>query len=263
MKRQILIRFDDICPTMNHEQFERALKILNKYNIKPLLGVIPDCNDKDLFIDNPNKNFWKYMKDLESIGYTLAMHGYKHEFDINIRGKVNCGYHSEFAGHSYSVQFEKISKGKEILREHDINTNIFFAPAHSYDDNTLRALAENGFKYISDGRSNKPFLIHDIISIPCRAAGVPHIGRYGYYTCVFHAHEWVRPDKAYGFEQLVDVCEAFHDDIVDFKEYCNRELGNPKYQGGIEYLETKVTRLNYAIYNKKKLIKVLLKKLRS
>ena len=260
MSRKILIRFDDICPTMDYQQFERALKILNKYNIKPLLGVIPDCEDKDLLIDKPHKDFWQYMKALEMAGYTLAMHGYKHVFDSNARGKVNMGYHSEFAGHSYPIQYKKISQGKAVLKEHGIDTDIFFAPAHSYDDNTLMALAKNGFKYISDGRSNKPFLIHDIISIPCRSGGVPRIGQDGYYTCVFHAHEWMRHDKAYGYDQLVYVCENYHEDIVDFKEYSQRELGITKYEMCIETLDTIKARLIYFLRKQKQIAKRILEK---
>ena len=51
--------------------------------------------------------------------------------------------------------YEKIKKGKEILESHNVYTDVFFAPSHSYDDNTLRALSKCGFKYISDGYSKK------------------------------------------------------------------------------------------------------------
>lgn len=42
-RRAILVRFDDICPTMDWEQWKRAVKILKRYDVKPLIGVIPDC----------------------------------------------------------------------------------------------------------------------------------------------------------------------------------------------------------------------------
>lgn len=41
-RRAILVRFDDICPTMNWEQWNRAVTVLERYNVKPLIGVIPD-----------------------------------------------------------------------------------------------------------------------------------------------------------------------------------------------------------------------------
>ena len=55
----MLIRFDDIAPNMNWEIMDKCEKLLNKYNIKPVVGVIP--NNKDLELLNyPRKdNFWK------------------------------------------------------------------------------------------------------------------------------------------------------------------------------------------------------------
>ena len=103
-------------------------------------------------------------------------------------------------------------------------------------------------------------MIHDIISIPCRSGGVPRIGQDGYYTCVFHAHEWVRPDKAYGYDQLVYVCENYHADIVDFKEYSHRELGIPKYEMCIETLDTIKMRFVYFLRKQKQIAKRILEK---
>ena len=43
--RKILIRFDDICPTMNFEEFDKAIDLMDELDIKPLIGVIPKCED--------------------------------------------------------------------------------------------------------------------------------------------------------------------------------------------------------------------------
>ena len=131
--RKILVRFDDICPTMDWSQWNRAMKILKLYHVKPLIGVIPDCQDPDLLIDPPQRDFWDYLKSLQADGFAIAMHGYLHVYDTAVRGIVNDTFRSEFAGHSYEEQYEKIRKGKEILASHGIQTDIFFAPAHSYD----------------------------------------------------------------------------------------------------------------------------------
>ena len=141
------IRFDDICPTMDWKQFERAKELMDKYKLKPLIGVIPDNEDDDQKINNPKDDFWKFLKQLEDFGWTIALHGYKHVYDQK-RQKIMCGYkHSEFAGNSFDNQNNKILQGKRILQENNIFTNVF-APAHSYDKTTLRALKENGFVYI-------------------------------------------------------------------------------------------------------------------
>lgn len=240
--RKILIRFDDICPTMDFIQFEKALKVLRNYNIKPLLGIIPDCRDTELQIEPYHEDFWEYIRRLQSEGYKLAMHGYTHVYDIQKRGIVNIGFRSEFAGHAYQEQYERIKKGIEVLKAHGIETDIFFAPSHSYDLNTLRALYENGFKYISDGMSAKPVTRNGIVCIPCRSAGVPKIKKRGYYTAVFHAHEWVRPDKASGFEELKRLCEDYKDDIIDFDSYNDRAAGNFYVQIFSEWVYVKYER---------------------
>ena len=37
----ILIRFDDIAPNMNWEMMDKCQDLLNHYNLKPVMGVIP------------------------------------------------------------------------------------------------------------------------------------------------------------------------------------------------------------------------------
>lgn len=75
MSAKILIRFDDICPTMNFEQFHLAETMMDKYQIKPLVGVVPDCRDSDLLISDGKNDFWDYVLALQKKGYTIAMHG--------------------------------------------------------------------------------------------------------------------------------------------------------------------------------------------
>lgn len=250
MPRKILIRFDDICPTMDFTQWERADSVLRKYNIKPLLGVIPECKDPDLQIESKHKDFWKWIRELENEGYTLAMHGCYHVFRTKVRGMVNNSYKSEFAGLSFDEQYKLICHGKEVLAQHGIHTNIFFAPAHSYDENTLKALAKAGFMYISDGKSRKPYELHGIKCIPCRSGGCPKIHKLGgYYTAVFHAHEWVRTDKAAGYGKLEELCREYHPDIVSFKEFLEQSSGNLMLQRIDEKIVLYYQRLKQKVYN--------------
>ena len=58
---------------------------------------------------------------------------------------------SEFAGLGFEQQFAMLEKGKAILESHGIKTDIFMAPAHSYDRNTLNALQKLGFTKMTDG----------------------------------------------------------------------------------------------------------------
>lgn len=224
-KKNILIRFDDICPTMDFMQFKRATDLLDENGIKPLIGVIPNCIDPDLNIEKPHEDFWKYVKELQMKGYTIAMHGYQHVFDSNHKGIVNNRIGSEFSGHSLEVQIEKIKKGKAILASHGVSTDIFFAPAHSYDENTIKALAMNGFKYMSDGKSSKPYKWHGVKLLPDRDFGCPRIRYQKLYTAVFHAHEWVRTDKAYAYRELQNLISKHAKDIVTWNEFAQVKCG--------------------------------------
>lgn len=233
MKR-ILIRIDDICPTMDFYQFQLAMDLMDKYNIKPLLGVIPDCHDPDLQIEKKHENFWEFVKELQNKGYTIAMHGYIHMFDNHARGIMVKRWDTEFAGHPYEVQLEKIQKGKRILEEHGINTNIFFAPGHSYDENTLKALASCGFMYMSDGLSIKPYKLHNIICIPIQPSGLPRLTHRINNVEILHVHEWKYKEKQYCYNRFIDLIEQHHNEILPWDEYINMPMGNVYWQRMLE-----------------------------
>lgn len=253
-KIKIMVRFDDICPTMNWNLFVKAIELMDKHNAKALLGIIPDCADPDLMIDPPNNNFWEIIRGLQKRGYTIAMHGYRHVFDNNKRGIVNKGFKSEFAGHPYNIQYEKIRKGKNILESHGIYTDIFFAPAHSYDNETLKALSANGFKYLSDGRSSKPYVKNGIMCIPCRTGGISSM-RFGiYHVAVIHVHEWKYPQKKVDKEKFENLLNNYSDSIVDFEEFIKRDPGWLYWQKITEYID-----VFYMRHIKPMLIKILKK----
>jgi len=230
-KRKILLRFDDICPTMNWVQWEMAKQMMDQAGVTALLGVVPDCTDPDLKIDAPRANFWEYIKELQNQGYTIAMHGYHHQFEIKADGLVTKNKISEFAGLPYERQLEKIQKGKEILNSHGVMTDTFFAPAHSYDDNTLRALAACGFKYMSDGLSDKPYKRQGITLLPCRSGGIPRVEkRAGYITAVIHAHEWVRKNRQIEQQRFEDLLRHHTNEIISFSVYREQPLGCHAFQ---------------------------------
>lgn len=255
-KRKILIRFDDLCPEMNKETFSRAFSILESYNLTALLGVVPDCKDPNLNQSRENIDFWDEVKELEKKGYKIAMHGCNHIQDINEKGaKSKKKLNSEFAGHKYNEQYRRIKLGKKILLEHGINTDVFFAPSHSFDNNTLKALKNNGYKYMSDGYSLKPFRRYGVICIPCRSRGIPKIKKSGYYTAVFHPGEWKRKDKLNDYREFKRFCERYHEDIVNPDEYINRNTGififnyidGIIYKKYIEYIKPKLSYIKHTI----------------
>lgn len=224
--RKISVRFDDVCPTMNYEKFEIANQKLRLYGIKPLLGIVPYCKDEELMIETPHEDFWEYMRSLKAEGYSIAMHGYTHVCDSSGKGIVSRGRRSEFAGYPYDIQYEKIKKGKKIMERNGVDTTIFFAPAHSYDKNTLKALASNGFKYISDGKSNKSYRQNGIECIPCRYNGLPRIGNRGYYLVPLHTSQWVLSEKEINEINFLKICDTYHKDMINYSEFMEQKIGN-------------------------------------
>ncbi len=225
--RNILLRFDDICPTMNWEQWHTAKQMLDDAGVTALLGVIPDCQDPDLQICDAKPDFWEYIRGLQQQGYTIAMHGLNHIFSLKANGIVTRDKISEFAGLPYEEQFRKINMGKKILESHGLPTEIFFAPAHSYDDNTLRALSECGFKYMSDGLSSKAYCRYKITLLPCRSGGIPRMRTNGgYYTAVIHAHEWGYPEKAHEQVKFKNLINNHSREIISFNQFCSQKKGS-------------------------------------
>ena len=211
---------------MNWEKWNQAEALLKKYNIKPLIGVIPDCKDESLAIDSPKEDFWNWLKQKQDEGYAIAMHGFNHTFTSKCRGIVTKRYVSEFAGHTLDEQIQKLKKGKKILNDHGIFTTIFFAPAHSYDENTLKALEITGFKYMSDGKGNRPYVWHTVKCLPDRDAGCPNVRKDGIYTAVFHAHEWGLPHKEKSYMKFANLIQTHYKDIVSFDEFSNIPCGS-------------------------------------
>lgn len=170
--RYISFRMDDICPQMDMAKFLEYKKLFDKYGIKPLLAIVPDNQDDFLKINDDYPCFWTMMRELQEDGWDIAQHGYQHIYCSNVKGIFSDRKLSEFAGLSYENQVDKIRKGKEILEQNGIITDIFVAPGHSFDVTTLRALKDCGFKYVSDGRSLHPYMYFGLKFIPCRF-GIP------------------------------------------------------------------------------------------
>lgn len=170
---KIAVRLDDITPDMDWERFFKFKALLDQYQVKPLIGVVPDNRDENLIKirqgrvekDIP-KDFWAYLRDLGSQGWTIAMHGYQHIYTTKKGGIFPLNNFSEFAGVPFEKQKEMLMAGKRLLSQKKIETDLFMAPAHSYDRNTLRALKETGFKALTDGFGDLPYEWRKLIFYP-------------------------------------------------------------------------------------------------
>lgn len=138
-----IIRLDDASEYMHEKNWNRMVALLDKSGIKPIIGIIPNNKDEELLKYGFVHGFWDEMRKLQGKGYTFALHGYEHRFLTEDSGINPVNNYSEFAGIPYEEQQIKIKQGYEILISNGINPKCFFAPAHTFDLNTLLALKNN------------------------------------------------------------------------------------------------------------------------
>ena len=235
MKARIAIRFDDVCPQMDMGRFERMVALVESYGVKGLLGIVTDNTDPDLLKMQDNPQFWQRMKELERSGWILGMHGVHHALNCTGNAILTRRKDTEFASVPFRKQRELIREGKEILQRNGVETNVFFAPAHSYDRNTLRALKAEDFQYVSDGRSRHTYRQCGMVCIPCRVYGLPGNPK-GEVTIALHTNN--TDDEK--FEIIERFLNKYRDCLVDYSELLSSEPQN--------YVIQKVDEKIYMLY---------------
>ena len=66
MNNRYLIRLDDACPTMDAAKWSRVEDILDRYGVRPMVGIIPHNEDPKQNIDPEDANFWSKTKAWEN-----------------------------------------------------------------------------------------------------------------------------------------------------------------------------------------------------
>lgn len=219
---KIAIRIDDITKNMDWPKFLKFKGLLDVYGVKPLLGVIPDNMDTSIEGDTTGapEDFWGYIKGVQNDGYVISMHGMSHVYTTSEGGLIPLNKFSEFSGLPYDEQLELLSYGVDIFNEHEINTDIFMAPAHSFDENTLSALKELGFKRITDGFGTKPYTYKNITFYPIsfnRKTVLKNKNKSGFTTFVYHINTMNDKD----FENFEKLLKEY--DVVSYSEYLNED----------------------------------------
>ena len=146
------------------------------------------------------------------------MHGYNHLYtqDTNYKDYFKYGGKSEFFGETLSNQTDKIKKGLEIFKKNEIRIRSFFAPNHTYDNNTLLALKNCGINEIIDGYGLKPFTKEKIKFIPQLFFKLFFLP-FGLQTTQIHLNEMNDKD----FENFKILIEKKHKNIVKYDEAIN------------------------------------------
>jgi len=205
-------RLDDIASNMNWDSFNLAVEIFRRHNVKPLVAVIPDLKDPKLLNYPTNQNFWPAIKELKDNGWIIAQHGYRH-LSTGGGGVLKIHKSGEFAGLSFEKQEIMISAGKKIMESQTIITDVFVAPRHSFDKNTLKALKQNNFYFISDGIALWPFKKWGLVWLP-QILWRPRIGMFGLVTVAIHTNTMNRDDLI----NLEKFIEKNRKNIGNFRE---------------------------------------------
>lgn len=212
---KILIRFDDIAQNMNWDLMSKCEKLFDQLRIKPVMGVIPNNQDKELLIYPKKNNFWDVVKNWQSKGWEIAMHGYNHIYDKETRKKdfFEYGGKSEFFGHTLHDQSLKIKKGLEIFEKNNIKIRTFFSPNHTYDINTFEALKISGINEVIDGYGLKPYSENDIKFIP-QLFYKPFLLPFGLQTTQIHLNYWTDKD----FNNFSHLINKNYKKIISYDE---------------------------------------------
>ena len=207
----ILIRFDDIAPNMNWEMMDKCQELLNHYDLKPVVGVIPDNQDIELLKYPKRENFWEIVKKWKSSDWSIAMHGYNHLYDkeTNKEDFFNYGGKSEFFGHSYKDQLSKIKRGLEVFKKNNIQIDTFFAPNHTYDKNTFKALKDSGILKIIDGYGLMPYTSNGIQFVPQLFYNL-YLLPFGIQSTQIHINYWSDKD----FINFKKFIEKHHNKVI-------------------------------------------------
>lgn len=213
---QYIMRLDDASEYMDVEKWQRMEDLLDKYHIKPIVGVIPDNQDPDMVGVYPKDElFWEKVQRWKEKGWIIALHGYTHVFETREGGLNPVNDRSEFAGVPLERQKEKIRAGIRILRDHGIEPEIFFAPAHTFDENTLEALKkESNIRIISDTIANDVYFENGFYFIPQQSG---RVRKLPFKVCTFCYHPNIMKEKDY---QELDSFSCTHES--EFIVYENR-----------------------------------------
>ena len=200
----ILIRIDDVCENMDWELMKKLEKLFDEHSIKPVLGVIPNNQDKEFLSFSRNEDFWNQVRSWQDKGWEIAQHGYTHIYDKLCKKKsdyFNYGGGSEFFGHSLETQILRIKKGLQKFKDEKVKIRTFFAPNQTYDKNTFIALKECGIYEIIDGYGLMPYTENKISFVPQLFEKV-FLLPFGIQSTKLHLHPWKEEDF-YNFEKFI------------------------------------------------------------
>ena len=223
----ILIRLDDIAENMNWDLMKKSEILFEKFNIKPVLGIIPRNEDAELLKYPKRDDFWEQVRAWKAKGWEIAMHGYTHVYDKLCKNDdyFNYGGGSEFYGHTLEDQTFRITSGLKKFDQEKIKIRTFFAPNHTYDKNTFDALKNCGIHEVIDGYGLMPYIENDIKFIPqlfYKVLALP----FGIQSTQIHLNYWKQKE----FDEFEEFIERNSKQIINYDQAVNKVNNNLFYK---------------------------------
>jgi len=228
MAARYIFRLDDIAPNMHWDNYLRVRDLFDANGIRPLLGVIPDNQDPELLkFPAAESDFWDMIRGTRQKGWEVAQHGFQHQYVNQEAGLLGIARGSEFAGLPYEEQYEKLQTGRQVLQQHGIETDVFMAPSHSFDENTLRALQELGFSRVTDGFALYPYMYEEPLFVP-QILATHWPMPLGVHTCCMHLNGFGEKE----YQQLERFVKRYARQAIPFSDahkYVARRWGNREF----------------------------------
>lgn len=237
MPSKFIIRFDDIAPGMAWSKFSAFDTLAKELDIPLLVGVVPHNLDPTLAVEPVRHDFWDVVREWSARGWTIAQHGYTHQYVTRDPGILGIGPESELAGLSYRQQFAKLDAGKNILVQQGVWQPVFMAPSHSLDEVTLQVLKELEFCSLTDGYGVYPYKMDSLTAVPQLIEMPMHFG-FGVCTICLHVNQMSQAQilKALRF------VKAHRRQIISFEEALSISCPIPGVAPAIRFITSAALR---------------------
>lgn len=219
---KFLVRMDDACPTMRASAWSALESAFDRLAIRPIVGVIPDNQDRSLHVDPPAHDFWGLVRRWQDKGWTIALHGLHHTYHripASARALVPMHRESEYVGLPLARQRAMFRAGMAIFRAERVAPTMFMAPSHTFDEATLQALLmETDITTVTDGLALAPHRRSGLRWIPQQLWRFRRLP-FGVWTVCLHPNVMTPEDV----RRFIDDLDDFASDCIDARELDSAE----------------------------------------
>jgi hypothetical protein len=210
--KRYAIRLDDIHAGSDQGFYDEMFQSFGEALV--IFGVVPESTDPELSVGCKWSESWVYkLKALSKLPNVLiAQHGTHHKLYETNNNLQAFRRLSEFSGQSYDQQRSLIEKGRAFFEENEIEVSGFMPPAHGYDDNTIKAVADIGYRFFFDGLYFAPYRKFGLIFVPCLNEKIFHLPWPFRLTTCYHLEKDFSPHEIRKWAQLgsMHLCPSFY-----------------------------------------------------